>query len=127
MSVLLQISNIVVAAISLFAGLVALLFIPDAWAQRTAEPEDLLVLAAWAGVMAVFAATALLSYRELKRLYRANRRGIGVAVMNFVSAALCMVGIVLGATSGQPSSVDMYLLAIPGILFVLNGLTLVRT
>lgn len=126
MNGVLRTGNFIVAALTISATVVALIFLPDAWAQRSAEPEDLLVLAVLIVLMGLFTAIALLSYWELKADYYGEHRAKWLVGMNLVAALLCAAGVLLGYTSGQPSSVDMYVLALPGLLFGLNAYVLVK-
>jgi hypothetical protein len=121
MSGILRLGNGVMAVLTSLAAIVALIFLPDAWAQRDTEPEDLLVLCILVVLMAGFAATALLSRSGLKAESGGGRRAKWLAGVNLATGLLCVVGVLLGHTSGQPSSVDMYVLTLPALLFGLNG------
>lgn len=115
---LLRVINLAWAWLSIGAALLAIIFLPEAWSERKSEPEDFFLLLVWLLVMAAFAATAWLSHRRFSAAE--GDASSGVIFLNLFSACICILGVVLGAFSGQPSSVDMYLLILPALLFALN-------
>lgn len=126
MITLMRYANLAFALVGAIVGAAAALFIPEAWGSRGREPEDAFLLIFWMVVAFLFAALSWLSARRMRSGMPPRSSPQPLFWANLLASTVCWGIVVLGFTSAQPSSVDLLLFAVPGLLFLSNSFLLWR-
>lgn len=121
-------ANLVVGSLFFIVGAFAATGLPKAAGRYSVEPEDLVLLLALMGISVVVGAASLLGGLALLRVRAVARVSHSIVAGATLVAGLLLAAVsALGFWSGDPSSIELRILAVPAMLLGASAVMVTRT